>query len=122
MRHFFTRVIFLFVIPVSLLYAADYLDNEVEVRKMLSGHKLNGLYLRTQTAYSLQFNKDGSLINQNGEQGHWWVSKQGQYCRKWETGRLKGHQTCLELVRETDGIAIYSKNKKVAVGKLTPLD
>ena len=122
MRHFFIGVICLFVAPTSLLYAADYFDSEVEVRNMLSGHKLNGLYLRTQSAYSLQFNKDGSLVNQNGEKGKWWVSKTGQYCRKWETGRLKDHQVCLELARDEDKIAIYSKNKKVAVGELVPIE
>ena len=122
MRHFFIGAILLFVTSTSLLYAVEYLDNEDEVRQMLSGQKLKGLYLRTQSVYSLDFNKDGSLINQNGEQGHWWVSKKGQYCRQWETGRLKGHQVCLELAQEKDKIAIYSKNKRVAEGKLAPLD
>ncbi|MDH5572208.1 MAG: hypothetical protein OEY89_10610 [Gammaproteobacteria bacterium] len=122
MRNFFISIMFLFIAPVSLLYAVEYLNNPAEVKQMLSGHKLDGLYLRTQSAYSLQFNKDGTLINQNDEQGHWWVSEQGQYCRKWDTGRLKGNEACLDLARESDKIAIYSKNKKVAEGKLIPLN
>ena len=101
--------------------AVDYLQDKAEVKNMLSAHKLEGLYLRTQSAYMLQFNKDGTLKNQRGESGRWWVSDKGQYCREWESGRLKGHQICLELAKEADKIAIYSKGKKVAEGKLVPI-
>ncbi|MCW9025439.1 MAG: hypothetical protein OQK73_12275 [Gammaproteobacteria bacterium] len=116
-----TTFIVLLSLIVSSVFAVDYLRDKSEVSSLLSGQKLNGTYLRTQSAYSLDFHKEGRLVNQKGEQGRWWVNEQGQYCRQWETGRLKGHQTCLDLAREDKKIAIYSKGKRVAVGSLSPL-
>lgn len=103
---------------MGTVWAENYLRDQREVSAMLAGTILQGTYLRTQSAYSLQFNKDGSLINQKGEQGNWWANEKGQYCRKWSTGRMKGHEACLDLAQEGEQIAIYSNGKKVAIGNL----
>lgn len=100
--------------------AAEYLREHAETHALLKGYKLEGTYLRTGTPITLDFRIDGTLVNQRGELGRWWVNQQGQYCRVWSTGRLKGHWTCLDLAREGDGIAIYSNDKKVAEGVLAP--
>ena len=97
---------------------AEFLRNQSETQLLLNGTKLQGTYLRTQSPYFLEFRQDGTLINQRGAQGRWWVNEQGQYCRQWETGMLKGHQACLDLARDGDGIAIYSEGKRVAEGAL----
>lgn len=100
--------------------AADYLRDRQEVTALLTGTTFQGTYLRTQSPYALHFNSDGSLRNQLGEQGSWWVNESGQYCRKWTSGRMQGHEACLDLAREGDQITIYSNSKKVATGKLAP--
>jgi hypothetical protein len=98
--------------------AADYLSDYKEVHELLNDSRLEGIYLRTNTPYSLSFLIDGTVVNQKGERGRWWVNQQGQYCRVWATGRLKGNLACLDLAREGEQIAIYSKEKKVAEGVL----
>ena len=67
---------------------------------------------------ALSFHTDGTVVNQKGERGRWWVNQQGQYCRVWATGRLKGNLACLNLTRKGERIAIHSKDKKVAEGVL----
>jgi hypothetical protein len=104
----------------STAFAADYLRKHAETHALLKGYKLEGTYLRSNTPITLSFKMDGTLVNQQGELGRWWVNQQGQYCRVWSTGRLKGHWTCLDLAKEGDGIAIYSNDKKVAEGVLVP--
>ncbi len=98
--------------------AIDYYKDQVEVQKLLNGKRLEGVYLRTQSPYSLDFHRDGRLINQRGAEGSWWVNEQGQYCREWKSGRLAGNKACLDLAPDGDKTAIYSKGKKVAVGSL----
>ena len=97
---------------------ADYLRDYAQVYTMLDGSRLEGIYLRTNTPYSLSFLIDGTVVNQKGERGRWWVNQQGQYCRVWATGRLKGNLACLDLTREGKQIAIHSKGKRVAEGYL----
>ena len=91
--------------------------------QMLSGTRLEGLYLRTNSPYHLIFHRDGSLENQRGARGHWWINAEGQYCRRWENGRLAGHQACFDLVPggEEGRIAIHFKGKRVAQGRLRPI-
>ena len=103
---------------VSTASAADYLRDYVQVHALLNASRLEGIYLRTNTPYSLSFLTDGTVVNQKGERGRWWVNQQGQYCRVWATGRLKGNLACLDLTREGEKIAIFSKEKKVAEGVL----
>ena len=109
---------------VTLINAApaigsDAISSEqLQLEQLLSGAKLEGIYLRTRSSYTLIFDADGSLKNQRGETGRWWVNPQGQYCRLWETGKLKGHQACLDLIVESEGVSIYSRGKRVAEGEL----
>ena len=106
-------------LAASPLLAADYLRDQAKTTALLNGTVLNGTYLRTNSPYSLQFNQDGTLINQLGEQGNWWINEQGQYCRKWTTGRMQGHEACLDLAIEDHQLVIYSSDKKVAAGILS---
>ena len=94
------------------------LRDQAETQILLNGSKMEGIYLRTQSPYSLEFHQDGTLINQRGDRGRWWANQQGQYCRKWETGSLKGHQMCLNLAHDGDAVTIFSGDKKVAEGVL----
>jgi len=100
-------------------FAADYLTGQAEVNTLINGKVLQGTYLRTGSAYSLQFSKDGTLINQREETGKWWVNEQGQYCREWNTGRLSGNKACMHIALEQEKIAFYSRGKRVAVGVLS---
>lgn len=100
----------------STASATDYLRDYAEVHLLLNEHRMEGTYLRTNTPYSLNFLMDGTVVNQKGERGRWWVNQQGQYCRVWATGRLKGNYACLDLTRDGDRIAIYSRDRKVAEG------
>lgn len=113
-----TSMLILSVLVATAPFAQDLLRDPAQVKTLLNGKRLEGLYLRTQSAYSLSFRKDGSLVDQEGAQGRWWVNEQGQYCRKWETGKLQGHEACLDLALEGEKIAIYSGDKKVAEGAL----
>ncbi|MBU0498620.1 MAG: hypothetical protein KJ558_04970 [Gammaproteobacteria bacterium] len=118
MRALKTSSILLSVLVATASFAQDLLRNPVEVRNLLSGKRLEGLYLRTQSSYALSFRADGSLVDQDAAQGRWWVNDQAQYCRKWESGKLQGHEACLDLAWEGGKIAIYSNGKKVAEGAL----
>lgn len=102
----------------STASAVDYLRGYEQVYTLLSGSRLEGIYLRRNTPYTLTFHTDGTIVNQRNEQGRWWVNQQGQYCRVWETGRLKGNSSCMYLAREGDRVAIYSRDKRVAEGVL----
>jgi hypothetical protein len=102
--------------------AADYLRERDTVESMLSGARLQGTYLRTQSPYTLDFRTDGTLVNTTGEQGRWWVNEQGQYCREWLTGRLQGNKACLDLTVEGDTVAVHSAGKRVAEGRLEPIE
>lgn len=98
--------------------AADYLRDKAEVEALLSGATLHGVYLRTQSAYTLEFCADGTLMDKDGAGARWWVNETGQYCREWLSGRLSGNRACMDLAREGRRIAIYSNGNKVAVGEL----
>ena len=106
------------LILATPINAAEYLRDQAKTQQLISGAKLEGVYLRSQSPYSLEFRQDGILVNQRGAQGRWWVNEQGQYCRKWETGKLKGHEACLDIATEGDKVVIYSNGKRVAEGSL----
>jgi hypothetical protein len=99
--------------------AQDYLRDKAEVEALLSGATLNGIYLRTQSAYTLEFRADGTLADKDGAAARWWVNDGGQYCREWLSGRLAGNQACMDIVREGNKVDIYSNGKKVAAGELS---
>jgi hypothetical protein len=99
--------------------AEDFMRNKTEVEALLSGATLHGVYLRTQSAYTLEFRADGMLVDKDGAGARWWVSETGQYCREWLSGRLAGNQACMDLVRAGQRITLYSNGKKVAEGELS---
>lgn len=102
----------------STASAADYLRGYEQVHALLNASRLEGIYLRRNTPYTLTFHTDGTIVNQRDERGRWWVNHQGQYCRTWDTGRLKGNSSCMDLALEGNKIAIYSRDKRVAEGVL----
>ena len=99
--------------------AQDYLRDQTEVRALLEGATLSGVYLRSQSPYTLEFRADGSLVDQRGESARWWVSDTGQYCREWLTGRLAGNKACMDLVLDGNRIHMYSNGNRVAEGELS---
>lgn len=99
--------------------AEDYLRNKAEVEALLRGATLHGVYLRTQSAYTLEFRTDGTLVDKNGAGARWWVNDSGQYCREWRSGQLAGNQACMDLARAGQRITFYSNGKKVAEGALS---
>lgn len=103
----------------AVAMAEGYLKNRSEVEALLTGATLNGVYLRTQSPYTLEFRADGVLINQTGAEARWWVSETGQYCREWLTGQLMGNKACMDIARSGERIAIYSNGNKVAEGELS---
>lgn len=115
-----TRLAFLaLAISGGAVAAQDYLRDHAEVEALLSGATLSGIYLRSQSAYVLEFHPDGSLVDGHGASARWWVSDSGQYCREWLSGRLAGNKACMELTRNGDQIAIYSNGNRVAEGTLS---
>lgn len=99
--------------------AQNFITDKAEVEKMLSGATFIGVYLRTESAYTLSFGTDGKLTDATGANGRWWVDDQGRYCREWLDGKLKGNSGCMEVEFEDGQIALYSKGKKVSEGILT---
>ncbi|MFT3760156.1 hypothetical protein [Thauera sp.] len=99
--------------------AQNIITDRAEVEKMLSGATFIGVYLRTESAYTLNFGADGKLTDASGANGRWWVDDQGRYCREWLDGKLQGNSGCMEVESEDGQIALYSKGKKVSEGILT---
>ena len=118
MRAFILIPILAITLITSTVSATDYLRDYAQVHALLNGSTLEGIYLRRNTAYTLIFHSDGTVVNQRDERGRWWVNQQGQYCRVWNTGRLKGNSSCMDLAREGGQIAIDSRDKRVAEGVL----
>jgi len=119
MHHLKTTTLLALSLVTAALSAAEPLTDQAEVEALLKGAHFNGTYLRRNTHYAMHFKADGSLINQRNEEGKWWVNKQGQYCREWLTGRLKGNKACMSLARDGEQLLFISRGHKVAVGTLT---
>lgn len=93
------------------------MTDPAEVETLLSGATLEGVYLRSQSTYTLVFDPDGSLRDVNsGAEGRWWVNENGEYCREWLTGVVAGNTACLAIGIDGDRIAIYSGENRVAEG------
>ncbi len=118
MRMLQTAFLVLTTLGTGMASAQDYLRDRAEVETMLSGATLTGVYLRSQSHYVLNFSPDGTLVDAGGAEARWWVNDSGQYCREWSSGRLAGNHACMDLVREGDGIGIYSDGNRVAEGRL----
>lgn len=99
--------------------AQNFITDKAEVEKLLSGATFIGVYLRTESAYTLNFGADGKLTDASGANGRWWVDEQGQYCREWLDGKLKGNSGCMGVEFEDGQVALYSKGNKVSEGILT---
>lgn len=102
----------------STAQANDYLRDQAEVENLLKGATLKGIYLRTQSDYSLEFGEDGKLRDGKDEDARWWVNELGQYCREWLSGPLAGNEGCMDLQREGSFIRLYFDGRQVAEGNL----
>ncbi|WP_435751225.1 hypothetical protein [Thauera sp. AutoDN2] len=96
--------------------AQSFMTDKVEVEKLLTGATFIGVYLRTETAYTLKFGTDGTLADTTGAKARWWVDEQGRYCREWLDGKLKGNTGCMNVELEDGQVALYSDGKKVVEG------
>lgn len=99
--------------------AQDFLTDRAEVEKLLSGSTFIGVYLRTESAYTLKFGSDGTLTDASGAKARWWVDEQGRYCREWLDGKLKGNTGCMNVQLEDGQVALYSEGRKVVEGIIT---
>jgi len=90
--------------------AQNFMKDKAEVEKLLTGATFIGVYLRTESAYTLKFGTDGTLTDTTGAKARWWVDDQARYCREWLDGKLKGN---------TGQVALYSEGKKVVEGIVT---
>ena len=96
--------------------AQSFMTDKVEVEKLLTGATFIGVYLRTETAYTLKFGTDGTLTDTTGAKARWWVDEQGRYCREWLDGKLKGNTGCMNVELKDGQVALYSDGKKVVEG------
>lgn len=100
--------------------AQEFLSDRAEVEKLLSGATFIGVYLRTETAYTLEFGTDGTLTDASGAKARWWVDEAGRYCREWLDGKLKGNSGCMNVEVEDGQVALYSDGRKVVEGIIRP--
>ncbi|MGD9869819.1 MAG: hypothetical protein AB7S63_02065 [Thauera sp.] len=96
--------------------AQNFITDKAEVEKLLTGATFIGVYLRTESAYTLKFGTDGTLTDTTGAKARWWVDEQGRYCREWLDGKLKGNTGCMNVELEDGQVALYSEGKKVVEG------
>ncbi len=99
--------------------AQDFMSSKAEVEKLLTGATFIGVYLRTESAYTLKFGSDGTLTDATGARARWWVDDQARYCREWLDGKLKGNTGCMNVELEDGQLALYSEGKKVVEGIIT---
>lgn len=99
--------------------AQKFMTDKVEVEKLLTGATFIGVYLRTESAYTLKFGSDGTLTDTTGAKARWWVDEQARYCREWLDGKLKGNTGCMNVEFEDGQVALYSEGKKVVEGIVT---
>ena len=99
--------------------AQNFMKDKAEVEKLLTGATFIGVYLRTESAYTLKFGTDGTLTDTTGAKARWWVDDQARYCREWLDGKLKGNTGCMNVELEDGQVALYSDGKKVVEGIVT---
>ena len=98
--------------------AQNFMTDKAAVEKLLTGATFIGVYLRTESAYTLKFGTDGTLTDTTGAKARWWVDDQARYCREWLDGKLKGNTGCMNVEFEDGQVALYSEGKKVVEGVL----
>lgn len=96
--------------------AQNFVTSKAEVEQLLSGATFIGVYLRTESAYTLKFGTDGTLTDTTGAKARWWVDDEARYCREWLDGKLKGNTGCMNVGLEDGQVALYSEGKKVVEG------
>ena len=96
--------------------AQNFVTSKAEVEQLLSGATFIGVYLRTESAYTLKFGTDGTLTDTTGAKARWWVDDEARYCREWLDGKLKGNTGCMNVELEDGQVALYSEGKKVVEG------
>jgi len=99
--------------------AQNFVTSKAEVEQLLSGATFIGVYLRTESAYTLKFGTDGTLTDTTGAKARWWVDDEARYCREWLDGKLKGNTGCMDVEFEDGQVALYSEGKKVVEGIVT---
>ena len=99
--------------------AQDFMSSKAEVEKLLTGATFIGVYLRTESAYTLKFGTDGTLTDTTGATARRWVDEQARYCREWLDGKLKGNTGCMNVELDEGQVALYSEGKKVVEGIIT---
>ena len=99
--------------------AQNFITDKAQVETLLTGATFIGVYLRTESAYTLKFGTDGTLTDTTGAKARWWVDDQARYCREWLDGKLKGNTGCMNVELEDGQVALYSEGKKVVEGIVT---
>ena len=99
--------------------AQNFITDKAQVETLLTGATFIGVYLRTESAYTLKFGTDGTLTDTTGAKARWWVDDQARYCREWRDGKLKGNTGCMNVELEDGQVALYSDGKKVVEGIVT---
>ena len=99
--------------------AQNFITDKAQVETLLTGATFIGVYLRTESAYTLKFGTDGTLTDTTGATARWWVDEQARYCREWLDGKLKGNTGCMNVELEDGQVALYSEGKKVVEGIVT---
>ena len=99
--------------------AQNFITDKAQVETLLTGATFIGVYLRTESAYTLKFGTDGTLTDTTGAKARWWVDDQARYCREWLDGTLKGNTGCMNVELEDGQVALYSDGKKVVEGIVT---
>lgn len=99
--------------------AQSFMTDKAEVEKLLTGATFKGVYLRTQSAYTLEFGSDGTLTDTTGAKARWWVDDEARYCREWLDGKLKGNIGCMNVEREDGRISLYAAGQKVVEGTVS---
>ncbi len=102
----------------SAAMAQNFISTKAEAEQLLNGATLVGIYLRTESAYTLKFATDGSLTDTTGAKARWWIDDQGRYCREWLDGKLAGNKGCMNIEFEDGQVALYSEGRKVVEGIL----
>ena len=55
----------------GLATAQNFISTKAEAEQLLKGATLIGIYLRTESAYTLKFGTDGSLTDTGGAKARW---------------------------------------------------
>ena len=74
----------------GLATAQNFISTKAEAEQLLKGATLIGIYLRTESAYTLKFGTDGSLTDTGGAQARWWVPRERSGHRRAQRGKTGG--------------------------------